>query len=266
MKKIYISSDIEGTAGIAAWDETDLDKATGAYFRAQMSREVAAACRGALSAGADEILVKDAHDSARNIDPMQLPREAKLLRSWTRDPFLMMAGIDESYAGAFYTGYHSGAGHNGNPLSHTMNTRNNYVMINGEKVSELYMNMMTAAYVGVPSLLVTGDEELCEWAESFLPGIHTVPVSRGIGGASVSIHPDLAVERIEAAAQLAVSGGAAGLLPAFPEKYEVEMCFRDHQLAYRAKSYPGVRQNGSHTACFETDDWYEVIRTIFWVL
>lgn len=73
---LFISSDIEGTCGIAAWSETEPGRPDGdyAYFKQQMSREVAAACRGALAAGGERILVKDAHDSARNIDPSVLPR------------------------------------------------------------------------------------------------------------------------------------------------------------------------------------------------
>ena len=101
--KIFISSDIEGTAGIVDWKETELSERVGDYFREQMSREVAAACRGALAGGADDVLVKDAHDYARNIDPTVLPEEVKILRGWTRDPYIMMAGIDKSFAGAFFT-------------------------------------------------------------------------------------------------------------------------------------------------------------------
>ncbi len=36
-------------------------------------KEVAAACRAAISAGADEIVLKDGHDSARNITAEALP-------------------------------------------------------------------------------------------------------------------------------------------------------------------------------------------------
>ena len=54
-----------------------------APYQKQMSREVAAACRGALSAGAEGVLVKDAHDSARNIDPTVLPRGARIHRAWS---------------------------------------------------------------------------------------------------------------------------------------------------------------------------------------
>ena len=54
---LFISSDIEGTCGIAAWSETEPGRPDGdyAYFKQQMSREVAAACRGALAAGGERI-------------------------------------------------------------------------------------------------------------------------------------------------------------------------------------------------------------------
>ena len=42
LNRIFISSDIEGTCGIAHWDETELNKPDYAYFRQQMTSEVAA--------------------------------------------------------------------------------------------------------------------------------------------------------------------------------------------------------------------------------
>ena len=47
MKKLFISADIEGTCGIANWNETEKNHADWAYFADQMTREVAAACEGA---------------------------------------------------------------------------------------------------------------------------------------------------------------------------------------------------------------------------
>ena len=69
LNRIFISADIEGTCGICHWDETELGKGEYEPFRHQMTAEVAAACEGANAAGAKEIFVKDAHDSARNINP-----------------------------------------------------------------------------------------------------------------------------------------------------------------------------------------------------
>ena len=49
--QIYISADIEGTCGIADWSETER-KTMDDYrpFQQQMTREVAAACAGAVAA------------------------------------------------------------------------------------------------------------------------------------------------------------------------------------------------------------------------
>ena len=89
IKKLFLSADIEGTAGIAHWNETDKKNGAGDgydHFAGQMTREVAAACEAAVRAGAEDILVKDAHDSARNINPELLPEQVRILRGWACDP------------------------------------------------------------------------------------------------------------------------------------------------------------------------------------
>ena len=166
-----------------------------------MSREVAAACRGALSAGAEDVLVKDAHDSARNIDPTVLPRGARIHRAWSGDPLSMMTGLNqETFDAVFFTGYHAWAGCPGNPLSHTMNLKNDHVTLNGTPCSEFLLNAYTAGYYNVPVALITGDKALCDFARELIPAITTVAVNEGRGNGVTSIHPDEAVERIEAAA------------------------------------------------------------------
>ena len=78
--KLFISADIEGTTGITLWDETENGHARYPYFQQQMTKEVAAACQGAMDAGCDEILIKDAHDSACNLIPSLLPEEIRIFR------------------------------------------------------------------------------------------------------------------------------------------------------------------------------------------
>ncbi len=264
--KIFISSDMEGTAGIVHWDETSKGKDLYGYFSNQMSREVNAACEGALAAGAKEILVKDAHDSGRNINPAMLPKQVKIFREWGSHPYSMMAGIDESYDGVIFTGYHSAAEMNTNPLSHTMNTQNNYVKINGELCSELMLNSLTASYLGIPVYMVTGDRWLCEWMKGKCPGTTVVPVSEGIGAGSVSIHPDLAVERIFDAAKDAFKAEKESCMFPLPKHFTVEISFKEHSKATGAKWYPGCEQTGARTVKFEADDYMDVLKFIHWVL
>ena len=266
MKKLFISADMEGTAGVTHWDETEQGKMLYPHFARQMSREVSAACQGALDAGYDDVLVKDAHDSGRNIDPSLLPEQARIFRGWSRHPYSMMFGLDESFSGVVFTGYHSAAGTVTNPLSHTMNTRNNYVTINGEKASELLINCLTAAYVGVPVYCVCGDKGLCQWIQSVNPNIETVPVSEGCGNGSMSIHPDLAVRRIRETVQKAVCKEGKDCMFPLPEHFHVEINFREHFRAYDGGFYPGAKQVDEKTVAFDADDYMDVLKFFHWVL
>ena len=266
LRKLYLSADIEGTCGISHWDETLISKPGYGYFARQMTREVAAACQGAIDAGAEELLVKDAHDSARNVDPSALPRCARVLLGWTNDPHMMVSGLDSSFDGVLFTGYHSPAGSDANPLAHTLSTALTLLTINGEPASELTVNCLIAASVGAPVLLVTGDEGLCERIRAVNPRIHTVAVGRGMGEATQSLfHPDEAVERIREAAKAAVTAASADP-PAFQYplsgRFDVEITYRKHGQAERNSHYPGARKTGPHSVLFETADYAEALRFI----
>ena len=265
--KIFLSADMEGTCGIVSWPETERSAAFDyAPYQKQMTREVSAACRGALNAGAEEVLVKDAHDSARNIDPAMLPRNIRMNRSWSGDLLSMMSGLDqEKFDAVFFTGYHAWAGCPGNALSHTMNGRNNLVWLNSVKCSEFLINAYTAGYFGVPVALVTGDQAICDFAKKLIPAITTVPVNTGRGGGVTSLHPDEAVERIERAAQEAVKHAAECIVP-MPEQFHMEIDFVKHHVAYSKHFYPCAYLKDDKIVCFDSGDWYEVLRFCHFVL
>lgn len=264
--KLYISADIEGTTGITRWEETENGHSRYGYFADQMTREVTAACEGAMAAGVKDILIKDAHDSACNLIPRNLPEDVKLFRGWGSDFYAMVAGLDSSYDGVFFTGYHSGAGMDTNPLSHTMNRQNNWVKINGVFCPELMINSLSAASMGVPVRLVTGDKGLCDWMKAMNPNIETVAVSEGVGRGSISIHPDKALKLIREAAERAMRKPAADCMFPFPDHFTVEINFKEHAKAKNATSYPGVTQTDPQTVRYESDSYEEVLRMLDWVL
>lgn len=268
MKKLFISADIEGTAGIVNWNETersvphDYD-----YFANQMTREVAAACEGAHDAGAEEIVVKDAHDSARNINPAKLPEYTRVYRGWARHPYSMMFGLDETFDGVVFTGYHSAAQMPGNPLSHTMNTQNNFVKVNGMLAPELMLNSLIASSLGVPVYCVCGDRGLCEWMNEINPSIATVPINEGTGAGALTLHPDVAVRRIRetVSAAIATKKKEDCMFP-MSDKYHLEINFKEHFKAYEGGFYPGAKQTGSRTIEFECTDWLDAMRFLHFVL
>ncbi len=260
--RVYVSADIEGVAGIAHWNEADRSNADYAEFREQMTAEVAAACAGALEAGATDILVKDAHDSARNIIAARLPRETRLARGWSGHPFLMVEGLDASYGALVLVGYHSKAGSDANPLAHTITQSIALITVNGEPASEMRLHAYAAASVSVPLVFVSGDAGVCGEAQDLDPRISTVAVKEGLGSLVTSLHPALAVERIHDGVRDALRASRPNGAIRLASSFAVEITFRDHAKAYSASFYPGVRQVDPRRVGFQTGTWFDVLRTI----
>jgi len=263
MEKLFISVDLEGISGVVDWQETELTDKLGDYFKKQMAREVSAACEAAGKSGVKDILVKDAHDTGRSIDPSLLPRNVRIFRSFARSPYSMMAGIDASFEGAGFIGYHSGAGSGGNPLSHTMNSGIFEVLINSIPASEFVLNAFTAASFNVPVYFLSGDKALCESCKTIAPNIKTVAVSEGVGAASISIHPDLALERIRDMVKSALDVDPKKMMIALPDKFDVSVTFKKHDQAYRASFFPGVKQTTANQVKVLYKNWLDVITFIY---
>ena len=264
--KVFISADIEGTAGITDWTEALKNNSDYAEFRQLMTNELIAACEGARAAGATEVVVKDAHETGRNLLIAQLPDYVKIFRGWSGHPYGMMTGIDERFTAALYTGYHSKAGSNANPLSHSFRGNLVHVKLNGEMASEFTFNALCAARLGVPSVFISGDAEICSDARAMVPGIATVPVSEGFGPATFSVTPSRAVSDIRARVEEALSGALAGGLPAMPPEFTMDIQFSAPGLAYKVSFYPGAELIGPCEVRVKSADYYETLRALRFLL
>lgn len=264
--KLYLSVDMEGVTGVTAWEDVRKGTADHSYFRQQLNREVNTICTAALNNGVKEILVKDAHASARNLPIDDLPRGVKLFSGWARDPFVMMSGLDKSYDAVIFSGYHAGAYHDGNPLAHTMNSERIFSFkLNGQYASEFVLNLFIAAYFNVPVVGLTGDERVCEQAQEYVTSIVTMPVKKGVGNGVISLGREEALELIKAGTEKALTSNLNNCAFKLPEHFQCEIRFKDFVSAHRASFYKGVEQVDAHTIRFETGDFYEVLRTYFFI-
>lgn len=265
--KLLISADIEGTAGIAVWPETTKTEPEYTYFRKQMTKEVKVACQGALDSGqVNEILVRDAHGSACNILPEELPRGVSILRSWEGAPGGMVSGIKEGVDAVAMTGYHSAAYTDGNPLAHTMNRQNQFIKINGKLASEFMINAYAAAYYGAAVIFVSGDEFLCESAKELCPDIVTAVTGRAYGDACIGVHPLDAQEMIYTGMKCAIQKDVSAAVIKLPDHFTVEVEFKEYGKAYRGSFFPGAKKAGCKGLVFENDDFFEVLRFFFFTL
>lgn len=264
--KIYISADIEGITGATHWDEADKKHSDFDDFRDQMTAEVNSACEAAIEAGATEIWIKDAHDSCRNLIPSKLPKSIKLIRGRSGHPNSMVQEIDESFDALLMIGYHSRAGSDASPLAHTMTGKASTIKINDTYASELLLHVYAAALVNVPLVFISGDEGICAEAVELIPRVVSIPVMKGVGNSTISIHPDLAIEKIEKGVNLALKNDLSMCQIALPTSFVVDILYKAHSDAYSASFFPGVEQVDSHRIKFETTEYFEVQRMLAFIL
>lgn len=266
VRKVFISADIEGIATTTIWPQCNRGEWGYEEARVQMTKEVAAACDGARAAGAQEIVVKDSHDSGVNIIPSGLPEYVELIRNWSGSPYSMVTGIGPDFDAVLFVGYHSAAGRDGNPLSHTMDTEPTAVRINGRKASEFMIYSWACALEGVPTVFVSGDRMLCEDYADLHPLCKSVAVKEGFGGLTKSIHPDLACRRIREGAEQALRQDLTNALCTLPNSFKLEISYAHHPVATRKSFFPGCRKTDDNTVELVTDRYQDVLTAISFLI
>ena len=265
--RVFVSADIEGVCGITAWEEARKDHPSYAPFRRQMQAEVAAACEGALAAGATGLTVKDAHGSARNLSATELPAPTQLIRGWSGHPYGMVQGLEKADAAAIFVGYHGRAGGGGNPLAHTMSSaRLAEVRLNGEPASEYRIHAWACALEGVPVAFVSGDQQLCEEVAGIAPTTRTFATKWGEGASQHSLHPEEAIHGIRDGVREALESTEPRAPLALPDHFDLEVRYKDHTLAYARSFYPGAERADAHTVRFRSDDYFEVLRALLFLM
>lgn len=178
----------------------------------------------------------------------------------------MMVGIDETFDGVVFIGYHSASYEDENPLAHTFTSERAFkVMVNDKIASEFSLNARIAAYYGVPILFLSGDQGICTSASELVPKIETYPTKYGIGGGTFNHHPMKSVEGIKAGVTKALENLENKKLEK-EENLVLEICFKDHKNAHRASFYDGVEQIDSHSVKYVAKDILDLMKARMFIL
>ncbi|WP_152656851.1 M55 family metallopeptidase [Oceanobacillus sp. CFH 90083] len=237
--KIYMSVDMEGITGLP--DATFVDWRKHNYERSRkiMTDEANYIIQAAFDYGVEEVLVNDSHSKMNNLLIDQLHPDALLITGESK-PFSMMQGLNATYSGVFFAGYHARAGQRG-VMTHSMIHAIRNIYINDHCVGEMGMNAYLAGYFGVPVLLVSGDDQAAMEAEKLIPYITTAVVKETISRASVkSLTPKKAGQLLAEKVKLALDRKqlVAPLVP--PEAPELTMEFNNSGQAEWADLMPGT--------------------------
>jgi len=195
--KIYISADMEGIVGVVTGEQLSPQGFEYERFREFMTQEVNAAVEAALASGATEVVVSDSHGNGQNLLLEKLPRNITLVRSWPR-PLMMMQGIDETFAGVIFIGYHTGTTNPEGVRAHTISSaRLADVQLQGRSVSEAAINAAIAGHFNVPVIMVSGDDALIKETTALLGDVEGAVVKWSSGFHSArTLMPEAAYQLI----------------------------------------------------------------------
>jgi D-amino peptidase len=265
--KIYISADMEGLTGSVTGDQLGPAGFEYSTFRRIMTEEVLAAIEGARAAGAGEILVSDSHGNGENMILDMFPDDIRIVRSWPR-PLMMMEGIDETFDGAIFIGYHAGTTNPEGVRAHTMSSgRLADVRINGVSVPEAGINAAIAGHFGVPVIMISGDNAIAAEATEIIGDIETAVVKQAISfHAATTMTPQAGQDLIRRTAERAVSriGDFEPYLPATPLTIDVR--FKSYRPSQLLAYLPMFERVDAHAIRFMAKDMLEASRVLEFIL
>ncbi len=254
---VYISADMEGVAAISATDDP--------LGRRLMTAEVNAAIAGAFDAGATRVVVNDAHGGHNNLIQTDLDPRVTFLRGDLK-PYGMMQGLDSTFTAVLLVGYHGKARSQGGFLAHTGSGRTADLRVNGSSVGEGGMNVLYAAWYGVPVVFISGDSLAVSQLEALVPDVGSAVVKTGIWNRAVwSVTPDSAQAAIRRGVTAAL-GRTPSVQPVATPPFRVELSYTDALYADIAEGIPSVDRVDATTVRFTVDEYpaaYRMIRVLY---
>ncbi len=251
--KIFISADIEGVAGVVTTSQGQPGNPEYERARRLMTAEVSAAVAGAFEGGATAVLVNDSHGPMINLLPEELDPRAELILGRPK-PGNMFCGLEAGFAGVFCTGFHSGAGQHG-VLSHTVNGfAFAAIRVNGIDCAEAILYGAYAGSLGVPVILLTGDDRMEAQCAPHFPGVRSAVVKHALGHRSArALSPEMARALIRRMAAEAVRGVGDCRPFVIPGPYRLELDLTSVALADLAGTIPVSERVAPRTVAFAAD-------------
>ncbi|MDG2367042.1 MAG: M55 family metallopeptidase, partial [Candidatus Marinimicrobia bacterium] len=257
-KKIFISADLEGVVGAVTGEQLGPGGFEYNRFREFMTAEVNAAIEAAKSAGATEILVADSHGNGQNLLIEKLPKDVKLIRSWPR-PLGMMEGIDSSFDGVIFTGYHASTDNKEGVRAHTFSSaRLTSLKVNGEVMTEGSWNAAVAGEFGVPVIMISGDDAAVNEVKSLIGNAEGAIVKENISFHSAkSLHPEAAYDLIAEKTSYAVKNIKKYKPYKIKGPVTVSVRFKHYQPSQILSYLKMFKRTDSHTIEFKAKDMIE---------
>ena len=264
--KIYISADMEGVVGVVSGDQLSPTGFDYQRTRELMTQEVNAAIDAAFEAGATEVVVSDSHGNAQNLLIEKLPKSILLVRGFPR-PLTMMQGIDETFDGVIFIGYHSSTTNPSGVRAHTFSSaRLADVRLNNVSMSEGSFNAAIAGHFNVPVIMVSGDDAAVKEVSSIVGDIEGAIVKWNYGFHSAkTMMPEAAYALIREKVKKAL-GRIKEFKPYKPKTpVQLDVRFKSYRPSEVLSYLSIVERTDAHSIRFMGKDMIEVSKFIEFV-
>jgi D-amino peptidase len=265
--KIYISADMEGIVGVVTNEQLGPQGFEYARFREFMTQEVNAAIQGVLDAGATEVVVSDSHGNGQNLLIEKLPKDVLLIRAWPR-PLMMMQGIDETFAGAIFIGYHTATTNPQGVRAHTISSaRLADVRLKGVSVSEAGLNAAIAGHFNVPVIMVSGDDAVVKETQALLGDVEGAVVKWASGFHSAkTMMPEKSQQLIREKVKTAI-GRIKDFKPyKLAPPIQLDVRFKNYRPSEMLSYLSIVERTDAHSIRFTGKDMLEVSKFLEFIV
>jgi len=259
--KIFISVDMEGIGGIGTPSMTRTSGKDYATGRELMTAEVNAVVEAILRLGPAEILVNDSHGDMQNLLHTRLDERVQYIQG-NNKPLGMVQGLDASFDGAIFLGYHARAGTEGGFLAHTGSGSVKGLWLNGVEVGEGGLNAHYAASHGVPVILASGDSVFTVQFKA-LVNARTVATKEAIGSSVARLlHPEIVRQRLREATRQALADLDHIRPIPVREPVNVRVRFATTTRADILQAIPGMRRVDGTSVEYDAADMTEAYMLI----
>lgn len=257
--RIYISADMEGVVGAVTGEQLAPGGFEYERFREFMTAEVNACIDAARAAGATEFLISDSHGNGQNLLIERLPDDVMVVRSWPRE-LGMMEGIDDTFDGVIFLGYHASTANTRGVRAHTMSSASiTGLRLNGIEMTEGSMNAAIAGHFGVPVIMVSGDDVAVAENQVLIGNIEGAVVKWAKGFHSAqTLTPEAAYEVIRTRTASAISRIESFEPYVLDTPIELELSLKNYRPVEVLSYLPNVEKVNSHTIRFVGEDMIEI--------
>ncbi len=263
--KILISVDMEGISGVTTWEQVTPGQPEYERFRRTMAADVNAVIKGAIQAGADDLVVVDGHWNGTNLEIEELDSRVRLIAG-TGSPLSMVQGIDSGATGLLMVGYHARRGTPNAILDHTWSSSCvANLWLNGKLTGEIGLNAAVAGHFDVPLIMVSGDQSACAEAAELVQGVEAAMVKKAVGRTAAECLPlEISHQRLREASGRAITRLRAEMAPT-PYRIQppilVAIEFVSSDMADKAMLLPGTTRIDGERIQITAPDMVTAFRT-----